>query len=41
MTRESKWKSRAIAIEFWLLSAFVAGSFIAGLIAAIRSLVGN
>ncbi|KTE78444.1 hypothetical protein [Sphingopyxis sp. A083] len=31
MTRESKWKGRAIAIEFWLLSALVAGSFIAGL----------
>ena len=41
MTRESKWKSRAIAIEFWLLSALVGGSFIAGLIGAIRSLAGD
>ena len=38
MTRESKWKSRAIALEYWLLSALVAGSFIAGLVSAIRML---
>ena len=38
MARESKWKSRAIALEYWLLSALVAGSFVVGLAAAIRYL---
>ncbi len=41
MTREPKWKNRAIAIEYWLLSALVAGSFLAGIVAATRSLAGN
>jgi hypothetical protein len=41
MTREPKWKNRAVAIEYWLLSALVAGSFLAGIVAAIRSLAGN
>ena len=41
MTHESKWKSRAIAIEYWLLSALVGGSFIAGLVAAIRTLADD
>lgn len=41
MTHESKWKSRAIAIEYWLLSALVGGSFIAGLLSAIRTLAGD
>ena len=36
MSRESKWKSRAIAFEFWLLSALVAGSFAAGLLSVVR-----
>lgn len=37
MEPESKWKSRAIAIEFWLAALLVGGSFVAGLIAAIRA----
>lgn len=41
MTHESKWKSRAIEIEYWLLSALVGGSFIAGLLSAIRTLAGD
>ncbi|WP_446543321.1 hypothetical protein [Sphingopyxis sp. LARHCG72] len=41
MTAEPKWKRRAVAIEYWLVSALVAGSFVAGLIAAIRSLTGS
>jgi hypothetical protein len=41
MTREPKWKRRALAIEFWLASALVAGSIIAGLVGAARSLIGN
>lgn len=39
MTREPKWKRRAIAIEFWFLTALVAGSFVVGLVSAIRSLI--
>ncbi|MGQ3138385.1 MAG: hypothetical protein ACT6Q5_07460 [Sphingopyxis solisilvae] len=41
MTNDPKWKDRALAIEFWLASVLVAGSFIAGLIGAVRSLTGN
>ncbi|NYF30651.1 hypothetical protein [Sphingopyxis sp. JAI108] len=41
MTRDPKWKRRAIVLEFWLLSALVAGSFVAGIIGAIRSLAGS
>ncbi|MGH6649970.1 MAG: hypothetical protein ACREB7_02450 [Sphingopyxis sp.] len=40
MPREPKWKRRAIAIEFWLLTALVAGSFVAGIIGAIRAVSG-
>lgn len=41
MDREPKWKSRALAIEFWFAAMFVGGSFIAGLVGAIRSLFGE
>ena len=41
MNREPKWKSRALAIEFWFASALVGGAFIAGLVGAIRSLFGE
>ncbi len=41
MSREPKWKRRALAIEFWLLSALVAGSFVAGIVGAIRSASGH
>lgn len=41
MTNEPKWKRRALAIEFWLAAALVAGSFIAGIIGAVRSLAEN
>ena len=32
---------RALAIEFWLAAVIVAGSFIAGIIGAVRSLTGD
>lgn len=35
---EPGWKQRAIAIEFWVLTAFVGGAFIVGLIGAIGAL---
>ena len=41
MDQEPKWKSRALAIEFWFAAVLVGGSFIAGLIGAIRSLFGG
>jgi hypothetical protein len=40
MDSETKWKARAVAAEFWLLTALVAGSFVAGLVSAIRALLG-
>jgi hypothetical protein len=40
MSREPKWKTRAVAIEFWLLTALVAGSFVAGLVSAVWYLTG-
>ena len=41
MIRDPKWKRRAFALEYWLVSALVAGSFVAGIIGAIRSLTGD
>lgn len=41
MDQEPKWKSRALAIEFWFAALLVGGSFIAGLVGAIRSLFGG
>lgn len=35
MSQEPNWKERADAADYWLLSAVVAGDFIAGLIAAL------
>ena len=40
MSEEPRWNARAVAAEFWLATLFVAGSFVAGLIAAIRYLLG-
>ncbi len=33
MDGKSNWKARGVATEFWLATALVAGSFVAGLIA--------
>lgn len=35
---EPRWKERAVAIEYWVLTAFVGGAFIVGIIGAIRAL---
>lgn len=35
---EPRWKQRAIAIEFWVLTAFVGGAFVVGVIGAISAL---
>ena len=35
---EPRWKQRAIAIEYWVLTAFVGGAFAVGIIGAIRAL---
>jgi len=41
MTREPRSKRRAIVLEFRRVTALIAGSLMAGLFSAIRSLVGN
>jgi hypothetical protein len=41
MNQEPKWKSRALVIEFWFAAVLVGGSFLAGLVGAIRSLFGG
>ncbi|WP_268893995.1 hypothetical protein [Sphingomonas sp. AX6] len=35
---EPRWKQRAIAIEYWVMTAFVVGAFVVGIIGAINSL---
>jgi len=40
MSHEPKWKTGAVAIEFWLLTALVAGAFVAGLVSAVGYLLG-
>lgn len=40
MKREPKWKTRVLAIEYWLATAVVAGSFVAGIVSAVRYLLG-
>jgi hypothetical protein len=34
--RESKWRDRAVAIEFWLATAVVGGAFLAGAWQAVK-----
>ncbi|WP_422062205.1 hypothetical protein [Sphingopyxis sp.] len=40
MPPEPNWKDHAVAVEYWLATAIVAGSFVAGLIAAVRVALG-
>ena len=40
MNHEPDWKDRAEAANYWLLTAVVAGAFVAGLIAAVRVALG-
>ncbi len=40
MDSKPDWKTRAIDVEYGLAALLVAGSFIAGLIGAIRALLG-
>ncbi|MHA4836512.1 hypothetical protein [Sphingopyxis sp. MSC1_008] len=40
MNIDPNWKDRAHAANYWLLTAVVAGAFVAGLIAAIPYLAG-
>lgn len=39
MIREPKWKARAVAIEFWIASIVVGGSFVAGIVSGVRYLL--
>ena len=38
MDDEPNWRERGEAQEYWLLSAIVAGSFVAGLVSAVPHL---
>lgn len=38
MTRDPKWRSRAFAVEYWMLTVLVAGAFLAGIIGGIKTL---
>lgn len=40
MKPEKGWRTRARALEYWVMSALVAGSFAAGLWGALRWLLG-
>lgn len=37
--RESKWRDRALAIEFWIATAVVGGSFLVGAWQALKYLL--
>jgi hypothetical protein len=37
--REPKWRDRALAIEFWIATALVGGSFLVGAWQALKSLL--
>lgn len=39
MSREPNWKERAVAVEFWAVTALVAGSFLAGIYSALKYLL--
>lgn len=41
MNHEPNWKDRAEAVNYWLLTAVVAGAFVAGLIAAVPYIAGG
>ena len=41
MKPDSKWRDKALAIEFWIATALVGGSFVAGAISGMRALLGN
>lgn len=39
MSREPKWKTEAVALEYWAVTAFIAGAFVVGLLSAIRDVL--
>lgn len=41
MNHEPDWKDRAEAANYWLLTAVVAGAFVAGLISAVPYIAGG
>lgn len=38
MIKDPKWRARAFAVEYWMLTILVAGTFIAGIIGGLKSL---
>ena len=39
--RDSKCREKALAIEFWIAAVLVGGSFVAGVVGAVRALLGH
>lgn len=37
--KDPKWRDQALAIEYWAATALVAGSFVAGVVSAVRYLL--
>lgn len=37
--KDPKWRDKALAIEYWLLTVLVAGSFVAGIVSAAKTLL--
>lgn len=37
--KDPKWRDKALAIEYWALTVLVAGSFLAGIVSAMRTLL--
>ncbi|WP_255265786.1 hypothetical protein [Sphingomonas koreensis] len=39
MKRRSGWRAFALALEYWLLAALLAGAFLAGIWGGLRTLI--
>jgi hypothetical protein len=39
MIKDPKWRDRAFAIEYWMLTALVGGSFVVGIVSTVRYLL--
>jgi len=37
--KDPKWRDKALAIEYWALTVLVAGSFVAGIVSAAKTLL--
>lgn len=39
MNNDPEWRDKALAVEYWIATALVAGAFLAGIIGGVRSLL--